>query len=221
VPAVFPVGSTAGDARAWLLQIVAQYCYTWLEKNRPVEAHERIRPKNCTNNLASLPKPWHRRRQRERLTRALELFPRGSAGSRLREFEGFSYKEIASITPFQSARHVGAGPGSPAAPARAHALLPRRPPVSCDSTAHRRSGYLDANWTPRAPRNSNAISRIAVSVLSRWERSEALRSSLHAQRSLRNRSCFPRQKVRADLDAATVSPRSAVPAWRWLARPLR
>ena len=26
-----------GDARAWLLQIVRNTCYTWLEKNRPVE----------------------------------------------------------------------------------------------------------------------------------------------------------------------------------------
>jgi RNA polymerase sigma factor (sigma-70 family) len=26
-----------GDARAWLLQIVRNTCYTWLEKNRPAE----------------------------------------------------------------------------------------------------------------------------------------------------------------------------------------
>jgi len=26
-----------GDARAWLLQIVRNSCYTWLEKNRPME----------------------------------------------------------------------------------------------------------------------------------------------------------------------------------------
>src|ERR1700694_2861765 len=30
-------GFHGGDARAWLLQIVRNTCYTWLEKNRPVE----------------------------------------------------------------------------------------------------------------------------------------------------------------------------------------
>jgi RNA polymerase sigma-70 factor, ECF subfamily len=30
-------GFHGGDARAWLLQIVRNTCYTWLEKNRPME----------------------------------------------------------------------------------------------------------------------------------------------------------------------------------------
>ena len=30
-------GFNGGDARAWLLQIVRNTCYTWLEKNRPME----------------------------------------------------------------------------------------------------------------------------------------------------------------------------------------
>src|SRR6202049_3404515 len=30
-------GYQGGDARAWLLQIVRNTCYTWLEKNRPME----------------------------------------------------------------------------------------------------------------------------------------------------------------------------------------
>ena len=30
-------GYRSGDARAWLLQIVRNYCYTWLRKNRPQE----------------------------------------------------------------------------------------------------------------------------------------------------------------------------------------
>jgi RNA polymerase sigma-70 factor (ECF subfamily) len=30
-------GFRGGDARAWLLQIVRNTCYTWLEKNRPME----------------------------------------------------------------------------------------------------------------------------------------------------------------------------------------
>src|SRR5579864_4795722 len=30
-------GFHGGDARAWVLQIVRNTCYTWLEKNRPVD----------------------------------------------------------------------------------------------------------------------------------------------------------------------------------------
>ena len=30
-------GFQGGDGRAWLLQIVRNTCYTWLEKNRPME----------------------------------------------------------------------------------------------------------------------------------------------------------------------------------------
>src|ERR1700751_1256892 len=30
-------GFHGGDARAWLLQIVRNTCYTWLEKNRPLQ----------------------------------------------------------------------------------------------------------------------------------------------------------------------------------------
>ena len=30
-------GFHGGDARAWVLQIVRNTCYTWLEKNRPME----------------------------------------------------------------------------------------------------------------------------------------------------------------------------------------
>src|ERR1700688_2246484 len=30
-------GFHGGDARAWVLQIVRNTCYTWLEKNRPLE----------------------------------------------------------------------------------------------------------------------------------------------------------------------------------------
>jgi len=88
-----------GDARAWLLQIVRNSCYTWLRQNRGagenLEFKEELMPVEQSNPetlaMASL--------DREHLTRALEDLP---AGFReilvLRELEGGSYKEIAAIT---------------------------------------------------------------------------------------------------------------------------
>jgi len=37
-------GFHGGDARAWLLQIVRNTCYTWLEKNRPMDLSMECRP---------------------------------------------------------------------------------------------------------------------------------------------------------------------------------
>lgn len=87
-----------GDARAWLLQIVRNTCYTWL-KNRHAglmtefdeEVHQR--PAANPETLAT------RADERERLKSALEsLSPRFREVLVLRELEGCSYKEIAEIT---------------------------------------------------------------------------------------------------------------------------
>ena len=89
----------SGDARAWLLQIVRNCCYTWLQKNRNwVDVDE------LTD--ASVPREEHTPEtlaislnDRERLTRALEqLSPHFREILVLRELEGCSYKEIAAIT---------------------------------------------------------------------------------------------------------------------------
>ena len=87
-----------GDARAWLLRIVRNCCYTWLEKNRPAELmtefNEELhqRPSADPETLAS------RTDERERLMRALESLPaRAREVLVLRELEGCSYKEIAQI----------------------------------------------------------------------------------------------------------------------------
>ena len=91
-------GFHGGDARAWLLQIVRNTCYTWLEKNRPAELmaefDEELHPQsgNTPESLAIAGD------ERERLTRALEeLPPRFREILVLREIEGCSYKEIATI----------------------------------------------------------------------------------------------------------------------------
>jgi RNA polymerase sigma factor (sigma-70 family) len=92
-------GFHGGDARAWLLQIVRNSCYTWLEKNRPVELttefDEELHPQpGATPESLAIAGD-----NRERLTRALEgLPPRFREVLILRELEGCSYKEIAAIT---------------------------------------------------------------------------------------------------------------------------
>jgi RNA polymerase sigma-70 factor, ECF subfamily len=92
-------GFHGGDARAWLLQIVRNTCYTWLEKNRPLEMKTEfdeelhVQPSPTPESLAIA------RDDRERLTRALDtLPPRFCEVLVLRELEGCSYKEIATIT---------------------------------------------------------------------------------------------------------------------------
>lgn len=91
-------GFQGGDARAWLLQIVRNTCYTWLEKNRPAElmtefdemAHHSSSPSPEALALAG--------DERARLARAIEsLSPRWREVLVLRELEGCSYKEIAAI----------------------------------------------------------------------------------------------------------------------------
>ena len=92
-------GFHGGDARAWLLQIVRNTCYTWLEKNRTSEMKTEfdeelhVQPSPTPESLAIAGD------NRERLTRALETLPaRFREVLVLRELEGCSYKEIAAIT---------------------------------------------------------------------------------------------------------------------------
>lgn len=88
-----------GEARAWLLQIVRNCCYSWFEKNRPSdlleEFDEELHPAHSSSPETSALQADDRRR----LAAALESLP---ARSReilvLREIEGCSYKEIAEIT---------------------------------------------------------------------------------------------------------------------------
>jgi RNA polymerase sigma-70 factor, ECF subfamily len=90
------------DARAWLLQIVRNTCYTWLDRNRHrkdmTEFNEEVHA-SATPRTGSTPESLAiEGDQRERLTRALEsLPPRYREVIVLRELEGCSYKEIATI----------------------------------------------------------------------------------------------------------------------------
>lgn len=92
-------GFRGGDARAWLLKIVRNTCYTWFANARDArnadEFDEEIHavPEETPESLAIAGA------DRERLARALEgLPPRSREVLVLRELEGCSYKEIAEIT---------------------------------------------------------------------------------------------------------------------------
>ena len=94
----FP-GFHGGDPRAWVLQIVRNTCYTWLEKNRPTELAVEFNETFHQQNHATPERLAISGDDRERLTRALEaLPPRFREVLILRELEGCSYKEIAAIT---------------------------------------------------------------------------------------------------------------------------
>ena len=88
-----------GDARAWLLQIVRNSCYTWLEKRRPSDLMTEFNEEVHHRPSADPEKVAVQSAEREHLMRALNSLP---AKSRevlvLRELEGCSYKEIAEIT---------------------------------------------------------------------------------------------------------------------------
>ena len=92
-------GFCGGDARAWFLQIVRNGCYSWLDKNRPMELMAEfdeelhVRPSASPEALAA------QADEKQQLMLALEaLPPRSREVLVLRELEECSYKEIAEIT---------------------------------------------------------------------------------------------------------------------------
>jgi RNA polymerase sigma-70 factor (ECF subfamily) len=95
----FIAGFHGVDARAWLLQIVRNSCYTWLEKNRRADLTTEFDETIHLQPTQSPEEAAVASNERERLMKALETLP---ARSRevlvLRELEGCSYKEIATIT---------------------------------------------------------------------------------------------------------------------------
>jgi RNA polymerase sigma-70 factor (ECF subfamily) len=92
-------GFHGGDARAWLLQIVRNTGYSWLEKNRPRDLMVEFDEELHLQTVATPESITIAVEGRERLTRALEtLPPRYREVLVLRELEGCSYKEIAAIT---------------------------------------------------------------------------------------------------------------------------
>lgn len=94
----FP-GFHGGDVRAWLLQIVRNSCYTWLEKNRRLQGMAEFDEELHLSPDLSPEALAIAQDNRERLAQALDsLSPRFKEVIVLRELEGCSYKEIAAIT---------------------------------------------------------------------------------------------------------------------------
>lgn len=93
------------DARAWLLKIVRNACYTWMQKNLPgdsmSEFHEELyRAANRTPEELAIAGE-----DRVRFSRALQsLSPRAIEILVLRELEGCPYKESLPSPPFRLAR---------------------------------------------------------------------------------------------------------------------
>ena len=93
----FP-GFSGGDVRAWLLQIVRNTSYTWLEKNRRMKLMDEFNEELHTQSFTTPESIAIAGNDRERLKRALETLPhRFREVLVLRELEGCSYKEIAAI----------------------------------------------------------------------------------------------------------------------------
>ena len=96
----FP-GFRGGDARAWLMKIVRNTCFTWLHANRPLqEATEFDETLFPSDSRALNPEEALLQNESNTLLRkALEKIPTNFREVLiLRELEGMSYKEIADIT---------------------------------------------------------------------------------------------------------------------------
>ncbi len=99
-------GFRGGDMRPWLLGIVRNTCYTWLEQNRRREDELEFDEERDSNNPDSSfaqaennPEALVMRKQESlRLNRAIDALP---ATFRevliLRELEGLSYEDIAAV----------------------------------------------------------------------------------------------------------------------------
>ena len=94
-------GFQGGEARAWLLKIVRNTCYTWLQQNRPKQPNAEF-DENLfgPDPLAPNPEEALLRSDNGKLVRrALETLPMDFREVLiLRELEGMSYKEISEVT---------------------------------------------------------------------------------------------------------------------------
>ena len=96
-------GYRGGDARAWMLTIVRNTCYTWLRRHRSAETLASDDADDPTAEIADDPSSQPEAQvisaaDKRQLRQALDELP---ADFRevivLRELEGFSYKEIGGI----------------------------------------------------------------------------------------------------------------------------
>ena len=94
-------GYHGGDARAWLLSIVRNTCYTWLRKNRSHEftASFDLDLHDTEDPAANPEQAAMQSASKELLRKAFEEIPLEFREVLvLRELEGLSYREICSVT---------------------------------------------------------------------------------------------------------------------------
>ena len=89
-----------GDVRAWLLKVVRNTCYTWLQKNRPAAGMVPFDEKRHADASDAL-NPEQILRQRadqDAIRKAIEALPEEFREVIvLRELEGLSYQQIATV----------------------------------------------------------------------------------------------------------------------------
>ena len=90
-----------GDARAWLLKIVRNTCYSWSRVNRPLQDATEFDESFFTPDVRS-PNPEEAVLQNDNGTQVREALQKLPPNLRevliLRELEGMSYREIGAIT---------------------------------------------------------------------------------------------------------------------------
>ena len=90
-----------GSARAWVLRIVRNTCYNWLQENRPLQSATEF-DENLFGPHPGTPSPEEALLQNasdKMLRQALAALPsKFREVLILREFDGMSYKEIAEVT---------------------------------------------------------------------------------------------------------------------------
>ena len=95
-------GYQGGNMRAWLLTIVRNTCYTWIQRNRRADRTELFDEEIHSMSFSGGADPEAQvlaGADRESLRRALEDLPDAFREALvLREMEGMSYKEIADVT---------------------------------------------------------------------------------------------------------------------------
>jgi RNA polymerase sigma-70 factor, ECF subfamily len=95
----FFAGCRGADARAWLLKVVRNTCYTWIEKNRrpaslPLDADRHADASEALNPERVL----QQRIDKEAVRKAIEALPEEFREVIvLRELEGLAYQQIAGI----------------------------------------------------------------------------------------------------------------------------
>jgi RNA polymerase sigma-70 factor (ECF subfamily) len=92
-------GFQGEDGRTWLLKIVRNTCYTWLQKNRPREIVYELDEEMHIAETGNPEKDLLANLERQELRRLVEELPPSNREIVVfRDIEGLSYKEIAAIT---------------------------------------------------------------------------------------------------------------------------